>query len=78
MGEPDKYCDNPHWRGGPDASLYSIERVETWVQTWTEVERKVAGLDRKEAKPLWDLVFLSVPRSASCSPTSRDGARRFR
>jgi integrase len=29
-------------------------------QTWAEVERKVAGLDRKEAKPLWDSVFLSV------------------
>jgi integrase len=33
-------------------------------QTWAEVERKVAGLNRKEAKPLWDSVFLSVAEVA--------------
>ena len=32
LGEPDEYCDNPHWKSGPPASLYSIERVETWIE----------------------------------------------
>lgn len=33
LGEPDKTCDNPHWKTGPYfASLYLIERVEAWVE----------------------------------------------
>lgn len=30
LGDPDKYTKNPHWRSGPMASLYLIERVEAW------------------------------------------------
>ncbi|AWM39842.1 hypothetical protein GobsT_17870 [Gemmata obscuriglobus] len=31
LGEPDKFCDNPHWPDGPPSGLYSIQRVEFWV-----------------------------------------------
>ena len=33
-------------------------------QTWAEIERRIVGLDRTEAKPLWDSVFLSVAEVA--------------
>ncbi len=32
LGEPDEYCDNPHWSSGPSANLYLIERVERWIE----------------------------------------------
>src|SRR5688572_29020268 len=33
LGEPDEYCDNPHWRTGLNpASLYRIEPVEGWIE----------------------------------------------
>jgi hypothetical protein len=31
IGEPDKYCDNPHDPSGPPASLYRVKRVEAWI-----------------------------------------------
>jgi hypothetical protein len=50
LGEPDKYCENPHWRGGPDARLYSIERVKTWVGANKErVERARESRARRSA-----------------------------
>jgi hypothetical protein len=34
LGEPDRYCENPHWKSGPyPASLFAIERVEAWIET---------------------------------------------
>jgi hypothetical protein len=32
LGEPDAYDENPHYRRGPEAKLYLIKRVETWVE----------------------------------------------
>jgi hypothetical protein len=32
IGEPDKFVPNPHYRSGPEASLYAVERVEQWIQ----------------------------------------------
>ena len=32
LGEPDKYVVNPHYRSGPEASLYLVERVESWIE----------------------------------------------
>lgn len=33
LGQPDKTCENPHWKSGPyEASLYLLERVEAWVE----------------------------------------------
>jgi hypothetical protein len=31
IGPPDKIVDNPHYRVAPDAGLYNIARVETWI-----------------------------------------------
>lgn len=31
LGDPDKLTKNPHWKSGPLASLYLIERVEAWI-----------------------------------------------
>jgi hypothetical protein len=36
LGGPDEYRENPHWKTGPyPASLYSIERVEAWIEVNT-------------------------------------------
>ncbi len=32
LGEPDETCDNPYYQNGAPASLYLIERVESWVE----------------------------------------------
>lgn len=40
LGEPDLRVPNPHYRSGPEASLYSIERVEAWIEEHkAEVDR---------------------------------------
>lgn len=31
LGPPDEYCENPHYRRGPLASLYRVGRVKAWV-----------------------------------------------
>jgi hypothetical protein len=32
LGEPDEYDENPHYSRGPEAKLYLVKRVETWVE----------------------------------------------
>jgi hypothetical protein len=32
IGAPDKLVPNPHYRSGPCSMLYSIERVERWIE----------------------------------------------
>ena len=59
MGEPEKFSDNPHWSSGPPASLYSVKRVEAWVEANKErveaardsgVRRSAAGTAVQERK----------------------------
>ncbi len=50
LGGPDKYRTNPHWRGAPDASLYSVARIEEWVGANRErVERARANRAKRSA-----------------------------
>jgi hypothetical protein len=51
LGEPDKYCTNPHYRSGCPASLYLIERVEAWIEENQErvAKAKVNRLKRSAA-----------------------------
>jgi hypothetical protein len=50
LGSPDRYCMNPHWRSGPEASLYRTERVEGWVAANKErVEKARASRARRSA-----------------------------
>lgn len=62
LGEPDKTVPNPHYRSGPPASLYRIERVEAFIdanhdewlklqerrRAYRKVARKVADKKRQE------------------------------
>lgn len=36
LGEPDRTVPNPHYRSGPPASLYKVERVERWIDEHSE------------------------------------------
>jgi hypothetical protein len=47
LGPPDDYCENPHYRSGPEASLYRVERVEQWVEANKERVEKAAHELRK-------------------------------
>jgi len=50
LGEPDKLCDNPHWKSGPPANLYLVERVENWVEANQErVEKARANRPKRSA-----------------------------
>lgn len=47
---PDELCDNPHYRSGPPASLYLIERVEAWIDEHKEeVEKARASRVKRSA-----------------------------
>ena len=55
LGAPDKQVPNPHYRSGPPASLYAIDRVEAWCAEHSkEIEkaRRYARLlaERKDAR----------------------------
>ena len=57
LGEPDRYVDNPHYKTGPPASLYRIDRVETWIEENQErVDKARASRARRSAAQLklWD------------------------
>jgi hypothetical protein len=57
LGEPDKVCENPHWKSGPSASLYCVDRVETWVAANKErLQRAKESRVRRAAaaKAVWD------------------------
>jgi hypothetical protein len=51
VGEPDEQTENPHCRTATTASLYRIERVESWIDDhraaveWL-AERRVGGVKR--------------------------------
>jgi hypothetical protein len=50
LGPPDKLVDNPHYRSGPEASLYLIQRVEAWVaQNRERVETAKANRVQRSA-----------------------------
>lgn len=49
LGEPDEYVPNPHWRGGPPASLYRIERVERWIDANAELVAAARAASAKRA-----------------------------
>lgn len=47
---PDELCDNPHYRSGPPANLYLIERVEAWIDEHKEeVEKARASRVKRSA-----------------------------
>jgi hypothetical protein len=50
LGPPDKYCENPHWKSGPLASLYLVERVEAWAAANRgRLEKAEAGRVKRSA-----------------------------
>jgi hypothetical protein len=49
LGGPDEVCENPHYRNGPLASLYRVERVEAWVEQNRERVEKAKERRAKRA-----------------------------
>lgn len=52
LGEPDKVVKNPHYSSGPPAHLYSVERVERWVEENPERVEKARKRREKLSKAL--------------------------
>lgn len=50
LGEPDKYVSNPHYRSGPEATLYLVERVEKWIEENQDRVDKVRATREKRSK----------------------------
>lgn len=47
---PDDYCVNPHYKSGPPANLFLIERVEAWIDEHEdEVEKARASRAKRSA-----------------------------
>jgi hypothetical protein len=52
IGEPDKHRDNPHYRTGPPASLYSIQRVEAWIEANQQLVEKARASRGKRSEAM--------------------------
>lgn len=94
LGPPDEFVDNPHYRNGPLASLYSVERVENWIAYNTErlekaqadrAKRSAAAKERADAKRAEKLQqgmdwVMNVPITVAAVPETviDDAKRRFR
>jgi hypothetical protein len=50
LGEPDELRPNPHYRSGPPANLFLIERVEAWVRNNQERVTKAKEQRAKRAE----------------------------
>lgn len=47
LGQPDKHVPNQHYRSGPPASLYKVERVESWIEKNLE---RIKAIEKRRAK----------------------------